>query len=91
MKHQELSQCCNAPKESSGIGDFEENDICTMNDICSKCKKPFIPKWICHKCGILIGTGKPKGLMEEVEKRGYCGLCGKIGNVVPSVFYNIIS
>jgi len=89
MSKQELSQCCNAPGKYVGMGDFGEDDVCTVSKACSKCGRSFIPKYICHKCGIYIGTGKPKGLMDRVEKRGYCGLCEKVGLVVPPSFYNI--
>ena len=96
--NKELSACCQAPKGQSSACDSDLGHggaICacgdgvTVNEICSKCKKPFIPNYICRPCGIQRGTGKPKGRSEDVAKRGWCGWCNKVTEVVPPIFYNI--
>ena len=79
----ELSACCQAPKGSTC------SDEGTCNEICSKCKKSFVPNYICRPCGIKAGEGKPKGRSEDVAKRGWCGWCKKVTEIVPPIFYNI--
>lgn len=83
MRLEEKSACCLALKGqySSGEG--------TTYDVCSKCKKQFIPAFICRPCGIQWGNGKPKGLSARIVKEGTCGWCGRKGAVVPPIFYNI--
>lgn len=70
------SKCCNAPiKLGGGVGDFSDNDeICTLHAICTKCNKPCEIKsqirkvWIRNPKTQIKGDERGKLTEKEIKK-----------------------
>lgn len=82
IKH---SDCCNAPVELAGRGDFSDKDeVCTVYNVCQKCKQPCDVR----KGSVNVPPKEWKRIDKEIAKSkewkefatGFCPKCCQVTN-----------